>query len=76
MVRLINIKQDKTVIEADFIPEDSEISGHIVLDKATQDYKADEVKGFDGIYARMAANGLIKELKENTGETTRLVMWY
>lgn len=76
MVRLINIKQSDSVIEADFIPEDSKKQGHIILDKATQEYKADKIDGYGGTYARMAANGLIKELKENTGKTTRLIMWY
>ena len=82
MLKLINIKKDDNMIEADYIPESSEKSAHISLNIKTEEYTADDIKEYGSVYSRMAANGLIRTLKElssgkrNELPKERLVMWY
>lgn len=82
MLKLINIAIGLKEIEADYIPENSDKSAHITLDIKTKDYNAESIEGFDSMYARMAANGLIRSLEElSSGKRTELpkertVMWY
>lgn len=76
MLKLINIKRSEATIEADYIPEDSEEKAHITLDIQTKQYEADVLPEYGAMYARMAANGLIKETDEPSPDGKRLVMWY
>lgn len=82
MLKLINIVKHEKVIEADYIPESSNKSAHISLDIETETYTADNIEEYGTMYSRMAANGLIRTLKELKYGTKkevpneRLVMWY
>ena len=77
MVRLKNIKIGDKVAEADFYPEDSDISGHMVVDLETReitDFR--DVPGFGVSYRGHAFWRLIKMAKENDKRTECIVMWY
>lgn len=82
MLKLINIKHNKDVIEADYVPEDSNIKGHVSLNKTTGDSHADVIEKYGTMYSRMAVNGLRKTLDELKNGSIkevpkeRLVMWY
>lgn len=82
MLKLVNIKNNEKTIEADYIPESSDLSAHISLNKETKEYEAETIENYEWCYRRMAANGLIKTLEElNSGlimeaPSERLVMWY
>ena len=82
MLRLINIRNNEKTIEADYIPESTNLKAHISLDKETQEYEAEPIEKYEFCYPRMAANGLIKTLEELSSglrkevPKERLVMWY
>ena len=82
MLKLINIKKNENIIEADYIPEQSENSAHVRLNTENDEYIVENVDGFGSMYRRMALNGLrriLAELKSNKIETVpteRTVMWY
>lgn len=82
MLKLINIKKGDNLIEADYIPESSNLKAHISLNIESQEYNAEEIEEYGAVYSRMAANGLIRTLDElNNGKIKtppkeRLVMWY
>lgn len=81
MLRLINIKAHDDTLEADFVPEDTEIIGHVTYNKNTGDRSWDVVDEYYS-YGSMAACGLrgIKEDMESGAVSelpaTRTVMWY
>lgn len=82
MLKLINIKYDKEFIEADYIPEGSNVKAHIFLHKIAKESHADVIEEYGTTYSRMAINGLKRILNElNSGKITdipkeRIVMWY
>lgn len=82
MLKLINITNNEQTIEADYIPESTELKAHISLDKKTKKYNAEVVENYNYSYPRMAANGLIRTLEEldsgliDQTPKERLVMWY
>ena len=82
MLKLINIKEVKNIIEADYIPEQSNISAHVRLNTANNEYTVDSVSGYGTMYNRMAINGLRRTVDEfKSGRikaipNERIVMWY
>ena len=67
--------------EADFIPEDSQETGHIVVDLATEEIiSVENVKGYEppygGSYRGHAVQALAEMAKDGDTSTDRLVMWY
>lgn len=82
MLTLVNIIKNNDVIEADYIPESSNYKAHIALDLLTEEYSAENIQEYGSMYSRMAANGLLRTVKElNEGKITgipekRIVMWY
>ncbi len=68
MLKLINIKDDKDTIEADYVPESSSVKAHVSLHKTSKDGHADVIEGYGTMYSRMAVNGLKRTLDElNSG---------
>ena len=82
MLKLINIKNDKDIIEADYVPEGSSVKAHVSLSKTSREGHADVIEEYGTMYSRMAVNGLNRTLDElNSGiikeiPTERLVMWF
>ena len=82
MLRLVNIRNNEKTIEADYIPESTDLRAHISVDKETQEYEAESIEKYEWCYPRMAANGLIRTLEElssgliKEAPSERLVMWY
>lgn len=82
MLKLINIKIVNNYIEADYIPESSDLICHISLNIDTHHYEAEALEQYGETYPRMAANGLIRTINElksgsrNVLPKERLVMWY
>ena len=77
MVRLVNIKIDEKVAEADFIPEDSPEAGHIWVNLVTGDIlDCINVPGYGASYRTHARQRLIKMAKEGNTRPECLIMWY
>ena len=77
MLRLKNIKIGNGKAEADFYPEDSEKSGHIVVSISGKEIIAcNDVLGYSESYRGHAKQHLIKMANENNTATERIVMWY
>lgn len=80
MLRLVNIVKNNNVLEADYIPEDSNQKAHVVLNISTGESDVEIIEDYGSMYSRMAINGLQRtanELKENKSiPKERLVMWY
>lgn len=77
MLRLKNIKVENGVVEADFYPENSVLSGHIAVDVQTEEViSCKRVEGFGESYEGHAKNHLIRMAKQNKVEKERLVMWH
>lgn len=82
MLKLINIKKNENIIEADYIPEQSNSSAHVKLNISNDEYEVESIDDFGGMYSRMALNGLRRTLDElKNGKITavpneRTVMWY
>ena len=76
MLRLKNIKIGHGNAEADFIPEDSNVAGHIVVDLRSEEVVSyDAVPEYGESYKGHAKMHLIKMAKENDKATERIVMW-
>ena len=82
MLKLINIKINDNVIEADYIPENSSLQAHVALNIVTKEESYEVIEDFGGTYGRMAINGLQRtadELKNGKIQKIpekRIVMWY
>lgn len=82
MLKLINIKKNKNIIEADYIPEQSGKTAHVSLNFETNEFDYNIVDEFGSMYAKMALNGLRRTLEElskgriNDVPKERTVMWY
>ena len=77
MVRLVNVKMDGTVAEADFIPEDSKEAGHIRVDLGTGEIiNCINVPGYGASYRAHARQGLVRMAKERDTRSECLIMWY
>lgn len=82
MLKLINLKMNENIIEADYIPEQSKEKAHISLNTLTDEFKSEEIKGYGSMYQRMALNGLKRTLEELANgkifdvPKDRIVMWY
>ena len=82
MLKLINIKMTDDVIEADYIPEDSDKKAHVSLDTQEGKVIAEIIDEYGKMYSRMAVNGLqrisseLKSKKITDVPKERLVMWY
>lgn len=82
MLQLINITKTNNTIEADYIPENSNLKAHALIDLITGESSADVIEEYGSMYSRMAINGLkctLDELKKGTIEKVpekRTVMWY
>lgn len=82
MLKLINITKNENIIEADYIPEESNKSAHVKLNISTDDFNAENIEEYGSMYSRMALFGLRKTVDElNSGKINkipkeRLVMWY
>lgn len=80
MLKLVNIRKNENIMEAEYIPESSDLKAHVSLDIETGegDYELIEEYGWE--YGRMAISGLRRTLEElKAGKemrTERLVMWY
>lgn len=82
MLKLTNIRVDDEVIEADYIPESSDMTAHVSINRNTSEATAEKIEEFGGMYSTMAKNGL-KHILENFVKsggkelpTEKLVMWY
>jgi hypothetical protein len=79
MVKLKNLKKNNATIESDIIPEDSDNSGHIVVDLdqgITIDYSLPEGYEWCMNHVNHAKNKLIELAKEEHLSEQYLVMWY
>jgi len=77
MVRLVNVKMDGKVAEADFIPEDSKEAGHIRVDLETGEITdCINVPGYGASYRAHARQGLVRMAKEGDTRSECLIMWY
>lgn len=82
MLKLINIIQKDNLIEADYEPENSGKTGHIVFNPSTEEWSAELVDDYGAKYEIMALNGLIRTIEElksgkiKEAPKERLVMWY
>ena len=77
MVRLKNIKIGSKFAEADFFPEDSKISGHVVVDLEMREITDFcDVPGFGDSYRGHTFLKLVKMARENDKRTECIVMWY
>lgn len=77
MVRLKNIKINSSTAEADFLPEDSNQHGHIVVDLSTEEIvSCEEVEGYGMSYPGHARAKLVELAKECSQEKECTVMWY
>ena len=82
MLKLINIIKNKNIIEADYVPEQSDKKAHVSLNMVTNEFNYDVIDEYGTMYARMALNGLRRTLEEfNKGKINnipkeRAVMWY
>lgn len=82
MLKLINLKMNENIIEADYIPEQSNEKAHISLNVLTDEHGTEKLEGYGSMYARMALSGLRRTLEElESGKISevpkeRTVMWY
>lgn len=82
MLKLINIKKNKDIIEADYIPENSLKQAHVSLNITSNEMSVEIIEDFGSMYGRMAVNGLRRIIEELTKSTInevpkeRVVMWY
>lgn len=77
MVRLVNVKMDGKVAEADFFPEDSQEAGHILVDLETGNImECVNVPGYGASYRAHACQGLIGMAEEGDTRSECLIMWY
>lgn len=82
MLKLKNIKINDELLEADYIPEDSDKKAYVSLNTKKGETKAEIIDEYGKMYSRMAVNGLQRISSElKSGKITvvpkeRLVMWY
>lgn len=82
MLTLINIKKTNNIIEADYIPESSNLTVHAMLNFETGDEKFETIDEYGGTYGRMAINGLKRIISDLKSEKitvipeNKTVMWY
>ncbi len=82
MLKLINIKINNNLLEADYIPEDSHRKAHVLLDTQKGDVVVETIEEYGKMYSRMAVNGLqrisneLKNGKIDDVPKERLIMWY
>lgn len=82
MLKLINIIKGTNTIEADYIPEQSELKAHVKLNLLNDSEEIEKIEDFSAIYGRMAINGLSRTLEEYEKSIIleipkeRIVMWY
>jgi hypothetical protein len=82
MLKLINIKKNDNVIEADYIPENDSLKAHVSLNIENKRETIENIEKYGGSYGRMAISGLkrildeIQSGKRSTFPSERVVMWY
>lgn len=79
MLRLENLQKNGNLIEADYYPENSIHSGHVVVDIPQKEILSLlEPKGYenDFMYAPHARNALLQLAKEEKLPDAYKVMWY
>ncbi|MBR2895797.1 MAG: hypothetical protein IKC03_09105 [Oscillospiraceae bacterium] len=77
MLRLKNIKVGDKIAEADFIPEDSQECGHIVVDLERKEVIAiTHVKGYEIMHPSHAKRQLLRMADAGDHRKECLVMWY
>lgn len=82
MLKLVNIKLQNNIIEADYIPENSRLKAHVSINIEDENITIENIEEYGGMYRRMAIHGLRQILDElNSGEiesvpTERFVVWY
>ena len=82
MLKLINIIKNENIIEADYIPEQSELKAHVRLNITNDEYEVENINEYGSMYGRMALSGLRRTIEElNKGKIIevpkeRLVAWY
>lgn len=79
MIELRRIRKNENTIESDIYPEDSTISGHIVVDLSDEKIKEYYLPdGYDYCkeHITMARNRLIKLSKANEMPDKDIIMWY
>lgn len=77
MLHLKNVKIEGNLAQADFIPEQEQVYGHIVVEVASGAIQQlTNVPGFETMYPRHAAQALCRMAKQNDSRTERVVMWY
>ena len=78
MVRLKNLKKNNNLAECDFLPEDSQIPGHMIVDLESGDiieYTLPEKYEWCTKHVYHAARNLKKLIKNNEFPNNYLVMW-
>lgn len=82
MLKLINITKTNNIIEAYYIPENSDLEARVYIDLLNGNSHADIIDDYGSMYSRMAINGLKRTLEElekgliNEPPKSRIVMWY
>lgn len=82
MLTLVNIIKNNSTIEADYIPESTEMKAHVKLDFLSDNYEAEEISEYGAMYGAMALRGLRRILAEldngiiNMVPKEKTVMWY
>lgn len=77
MLLLKNIEINDKTASADFIPEDSKISGHIIVDLVTEEIlETEHVSGFEFMYPGHARQRLVEMAKAHDARKTCRVMWF
>ena len=83
MVIVKNIKKDNNIISCDYVPEDSEYVGHIVVNLESEDIIEHKNSGFPGVlffkddaYALHAKTKLLEISDNKVFDEPVTVMWY
>jgi len=82
MLKLINIVKNENNIEADYIPEQSNQKGHVILNSLTREGNGDIIDSYGTMYLSMALSGLRRILNEISDNkiteipTEKMVVWY
>lgn len=77
MLRLKNIRINDAIAEADYYPETSDVSGHIVVNLSTGEVDSLEpVEGYSDMHPAHAMTELLRMARSKDSATERTVRWY
>lgn len=77
MLRLLNVKIQNDIAQAEYTPEEETQRGFIRVDLKTQQVlEQTDVPGYEIMHPAHARTALIRMASEGDKRTERLVMWY